>query len=70
MHDYFFIIGKNHNVLKDKRLVEKVSKKILVNNRKLDIHYFTKGFGIQSIIRKPSLNFDKIFLRIKMPIFF
>ena len=61
MHDYFFIIGKNHNVLKDKRLVEKVSKKILVNNRKLDIHYFTKGF-VQSIIRKPSLNFDKIFL--------
>ena len=65
MHDYFFIIGKNHNVLKDKRLVEKVSKKILVNNRKLDIHYFTKGFGIQSIIRKPSLNFDKIFFKNK-----
>lgn len=65
MYDYFFIIGKNHNAFNEKNLAKKVSKKIYSNDGKLDINYFNKGFGIQTIIRNSSSDLDKIFFKSK-----
>ena len=63
--DYFFVIGKNSDLSQNEELINRVSKKISENDKKLYIYHLNNGFGIQTDACLNSNNRNKFYFKEK-----